>query len=739
MLTLINRIKNPIVKINLKEGDDALQNLNIYTIQSQISLPKNITNQTLILDYLLPSPLRLIDSSFKLNNAFPVKKTITGDSTIYIHLEYLPPFPKDLFQEFRIMPDCNYLRNSTNINASNSTFITSCPTNQFKSAQLVGKLCLDMFLSCPGMEKECGPCPIARHDLELICDTLSTRIDSIYAYLDGKVSVSRVNYGKSDPDNDRLEDPGTLDLNLVKRKNFITGDTIAMDYRTIVIADDDRFKYDSVLFMVSGLTIDTPPTNVFTKIEITDQSTSKKYFCNYPIWDKYGESNPIPNCVYFVLLKTTLGNGLIVPMNPELLNYYGAKLPVGFKFEKGDSINATIYAKLTNHTGQKIVGLGLKFRAFLMDREHLLPDPFSCMAINDSITMATQGIRISPLRDTSFICRSAFELYTYTIQGTKELRNFFPFEFRSIYSLDSVKIYIQNPYLVLDSIIIDYVYESVLGNRLIASVNYPVRKNFPSWSIDPELLKLHRYDESYTIHVTPYAHLTDCPQFKNSKNTVTSQFYINENNNSLFYNVVSENTIIDSIFDSRVNTVQLYNGNNRFKFPNNTIHNSSGKINWTFLVSDLDVPGGFEFNIQSKNKSISNVTISSDSILKITKLDSNLIEVTNFSIKQNYQLSFSALHSYCEEDTLLVISRWICPGDSVTLRDECNLDTFILIIKQRDPELQLKVTQLSIESILCDTLPEITLEIFNADKGDAFDVYMDVFIPHGTDTIPFST
>jgi hypothetical protein len=423
-------------------------------------------------------------------------------------------------------------------------------------------------------------------------------------------------------------------------------------------------------------------------------------------------------------------------VTPEQLNQYGANIPPDFKFENGDSINIKIICRIGSYYTTGILLIRMTYRAFFIDRSHIIPDPFSCMASKDSISLATQGISFNQNQDTLFICKSAFELFKGVIKGTKPLENYFTNEFRDHYSLDSIKI--QAPAaLIIDSILLEYRYEHDTSSVLIKSQYYPAQWINNRWQIDPSLLKLNHFDESYSLRITPYAHLKDCNRFNDSVRIVIVSYYINGNEGTVFYDINSPNKIVNNQLYSRAHQVWLFNGNDHLSIPSKIIYNASGNIDWTFLVSNLKVPGAFEFEIQSKKSNIENIRIQSSADVQILKRDSSHFRISNLSPKKNYQIAINGEHSYCETDTILIFSKWICENDSSILDDHCNVDTFQVIVKTYKPQLELGLKQEAKESVLCDTLPEINIEIFNADDGGACNVYLDVFIPQGT-TIIFS-
>lgn len=726
---------------NIKDAAGLIEDKNTYVVQNYILLPVKRTNQYLILQYKLPCPLRLIDSDFILDGKKPIYKSVEEvDSSINIFLVYDPPTKDSLYQEYSFYVDCNYLCIDL-ARARSTLFISSCPNQQLLLTRLVGAICIKAKLSCPEREYDCGPCSANATKYVLRCSELPANRDSIFSYLEGDAFAYRKNYGGPDPDNNRFLDPGTLDTNQTQHKTFITGDTLVNDFRTAVVINDDRFYFDSVMFMVTPnpLMFLNP---IYSIIEIKDSSSGNIYSCVYPVWEPYQVNDQLPNCDSTVIARFDYGDGFIVPFNPELLNKYGAQLPPGFKFEKGDSINAKVIGRILNIIGDKVLNINLTYRAFFIDRNNIRPDPFSCMAVEDTIKQATLRVHFNQNKNVVYICKTGFDLFNATINGSKELDNLFTREFRDMFSLDTVRIFIQNPDIIVDGVRLDFFMKTPTGNQLIAKRDYPVRKNSSNtyWEIDPLLLKENRFDEAYTIQVTPYAHLLDCAKFKTSSSTVISSFHINGNNGCLMIGDNTANFAVEKLLYSKAFTVQLFNGNDSFNIPDRVITPTLNGVTWPFFITKLLLDGSFELRILSKNNSLYNMKLVSDSATQINKLDSNFFEIKKLDQFKHYLFNFSADFKSCETDTVMVLSRWICDIDSSTIRDECNIDTFILVILGDKPELELYVdtTGQFKEVALCDTLPEINLEIYNADKGRAFEVYCDVFIPPGTEIIPGS-
>lgn len=729
---IINPSKNFTVDFTIKDAFGEVTENKNYLIQSKFKFPKNISDQFLILNFALPCPIRLADTSFLLNGKAPIHKQILDDSSLILQLTYAPPFAMDLVHEFPIFLDCNYLCKTQNQSFFNTLFLSSCPNQQQLITSLAAKICIFAQLSCPDREYDCGPCTTNVYNFEVECKKIPAHKDSVFAYLEGTIKTHRKNYGFADSNNDRFIETAPLDFTKVATKKFITGDTILHEYFTKVVKDKFQFNYDSIIFLVSSnLSYDT----VYTELEIFDNSTQLKYKCNYPLFTNYQQPGGIPNCEYTIAARTGYGRGIMVPITPELLNQFGAGLPADFKFDHGDSIHAIIVGRIANFVGERIVQLPINYRAFFIDRAHLTVDPFSCMHEIDTIIQASLGISFDQTSNDLLICNNYLELARATIKGTKELNNFFPFEFRPFYGLDSFRIQINNNNIVVDSFRLEFFYSDSSGNQLLFDKLLKARKRGAFWEIPPDTLAAYRFDESFTVRITPFAHLTDCKTFTNGSSTLFSSYYINGIQQTKFYEINMISKFYERFLYSRANTIAIYNGNDHFSFSSKILFGSSSKISANVLISNLKIPGGFNFEIISNSNSIKNIRFQINPNGQIIKIDSTHFILNGLKPLQNYQLNIQADFLACEKDSILLISRWFCEGQDTLLQDPCNVDTFVFIILPDLPQLELDLNQLQKEVLLCDTLPEIQLELYNADKGAAFDILLNCSIPPGIDLV----
>lgn len=104
--------------------------------------------------------------------------------------------------------------------------------------------------------------------------------------------------------------------------------------------------------------------------------------------------------------------------------------------------------------------------------------------------------------------------------------------------------------------------------------------------------------------------------------------------------------------------------------------------------------------------------------------------VKGFQPNTFYRIYFQIDFNACEIDTLDIISTWICEGEEQS-SGACTTDSFSVIIKPENPELEMDLMQMERNLDLCDTLPQMNLEIYNADRGAATDVYLIVKLPEG--------
>ncbi|HEX5625888.1 MAG TPA: hypothetical protein VFX48_07720, partial [Saprospiraceae bacterium] len=467
---IINPMKAIQAQIGMTTTNGAIEDQQTYTIENILNFNQPVSNQVLILEYDLPCPLRLTDTTFLLNGKAPSFRQITGDSSKHVYLEYAPPFPANLTHRFPVFVDCTYLCDQNGNETYETHFLSSCPDSFHLPVSLPVKICMGAQLSCPNREFDCGPCRGGEFLFEVKCSSIQTRKDTVHSYWFGSAETYRHNYGFSDPDDNRLSDSGPLDTSTAQIRRFITGDTVVHDFKLTLVSDLQDIEADSIVLIVnSDLSYDT----LITEIEILDRSQNIRYSCLYLVSTKHSEPKPIPNCIAPVVTRSGFGPGIRIEFTPEMLNRFGAGIPPGFRFEPGDQIKARMLARISSYVGGRIYKGVVTHRAFFINRKQVRLDPYSCLAEKDSIELASYGIQFDQSFNEILICHTTFDLFKCTFKGTRELANFFNREIRPMGQLDSLRILIDNDQLVIDSFQFRFYFDSSSNRKAIDSFWFP--------------------------------------------------------------------------------------------------------------------------------------------------------------------------------------------------------------------------------------------------------------------------
>lgn len=716
------------IKPELQTQDEQLINKKEYLVNCQIDLPKLSSDQNLYLSIEVPCPLRLKDSLFLLNGRLPDVITISGDTSYRIELVYFPNLGKTMNLQFTIIPDSNFLCRLNTTNKSRLQFISTCPNKQRIDYIYIANICFGAQLSCPGRLFDCGPCARKNIDVKFEYQRDEFVKDSIYAYLAGQVDVYRKNIGLKDDDNDRQVEKGTPNKDNIKIKNFITSDTIVFDFNLGVVKEDSRFNYDSISLIIGDvLEFDT----LFSEVGILDISTGTKYWSSYPVVKKYSTPIAIPNCDHTIVDRNGGIGGYNIPMSVDSLNKYGANLPSNFSFDSGDSISVMIIGKIASVARDRIYALVIPYYAVIEDRQHIRQEPFSCISAMDTIYLATLGVDYQQTNEEIFLCGETEPMFVSRIEGTKELDNLFCNEFRELYRLKEINLQIDNDYIVIDSVRIDYFYRDSLNEQfLFSSRHLPIKRGI-RWEFDTAEFKQFAFDESFIAVIYGFGRITDCDKYRSQSKTLISLFSVCSVNDVGYYNPPRFLEIKSENLFSRANEINIYNGFKELNISNKTLFTRSGRVSWSALISDLEQEGGFDFWIWSPSASISDLHISSDPATTIISIDPFTKRIISLKQFTNYAVQFDARFRSCREDTIYLISKWYCDHDSNQIFSACNQDTTAFFLIPEMAELELDLAQESYEVDLCDTLPEIILEFYNADKGSAFHPEIQSILPEG--------
>ncbi|MBK8241910.1 MAG: gliding motility-associated C-terminal domain-containing protein [Saprospiraceae bacterium] len=702
-----------------------------YTFISSMNIPKGLTNEKLIVEFQLPCPLQLQDSLFLIEGKSPIEINIihpTPGSSTAIKLIYQTPFnSQDLKLSFDIKADCSLPCIDSINNLQKIKFVSTCNPKLNKAKNILAEICSAVQLTCPDDLGNCGKSNLSKYGISFECDTVNTINDTVSGYLNFTSAAYRFNYGKKDNDNDRFRETGNVDSTLIFKNHVITGDTVANELFSKIVVDQKGASFDSLLFYVSTeVTMDRK----HALIDLYDASEQKWFHFETDSIDVLDSKSKLPGCDQPVVTDLAIGSGYYVSLTPEMLHQLNKDLPAHFRFEENDSLHIIILGRIISFVGDRIAPINMIHHVLLMNRERVKENPFYCNVITHKLRLTTMNLQFDAVSNDAVLCGNLGVLPAISFKGSKWLNNFFPYEFRSFYKLDSALISI-SPGLRIDSAEINIFYFDSTAKRQVGTFIVPTYFD-NRWKLDLNVLKQIRFDENYELQMLCYVSTDDCELIKDKKNLSANVIiYVSTDFDAQFALVPIFTQLYGSHIYTKSFTINSYNGNAYLDFVNKSLVTSDKNIEWKANLIKLQETGYFKIKIKSIKGEIYQFGLKTIPTVSVQKLDSSTFLVGPVPINTNLEFVFSAINSTCKMDTIVLESSWYCGAIVDTSMKSCTVNQFIIPVQSERAELEFDIMQNSKESVLCDTLPAIELYLYNADKGTAYNVYVDLFIPDG--------
>ena len=120
-------------------------------------------------------------------------------------------------------------------------------------------------------------------------------------------------------------------------------------------------------------------------------------------------------------------------------------------------------------------------------------------------------------------------------------------------------------------------------------------------------------------------------------------------------------------------------------------------------------------------------------------LANGLFQLGNLGGFGEKQLRISGKNRSCGIDTLLLVFGWDCGPVASPNQDACGRDTFRILLRPQNPELELTIREEPANIPLCEPSGEFEIELYNAKIGSAFDLLGQVKLPQGVRIAPGSS
>ncbi len=709
----------------------------IIDFKHSISISKELRNANLIVSYYIPCIFTLHDSSFFLLNKKPesINRQINTDGSQLISIIYTAPLPALSEQILKLSATCNApCLKLKDIEASRLK-LSSCKFKELDEIKLLSQLCANVQLTCVDTACICGPRSISKMNIELECIDKAI-VDTVPAYLDFISSLYRSNLGSEDNNDDRLKQNQTMDTNLVDQKSFLSGDTMIHEFKSMVVTDNPSLHYDSISFYVRNI-VELLTLN--SELTIWDKSQNKYYKSSFPSRN-FKDSTKLLTCGATISQGSGIGQGLYVPLTPEIARANGMDLPLDFSFEHGDSVYCKIITRFVNSTADNIFRTTISHYAFLFDRKYNNKARFSCGINNYKTQFLTNIVSLTQSETKVIQCGENLDFPIFTFKENPLLNNFFTNEFRHILHIDSCILspFGNYPGMEVLSADLNYYYydSSISSTRLVLSRTVPFN-NKGYFHLSNSFFDTLSFDENYILDIRINARVTDCKLFSNGPNKKFNfNIYFHTPSDNPFHIGQDYRTFYNKSDISKFIELETYSGSSKLDFVEKNIISAAKEIEWRANLFNNSYSGSYLFNIQSKKGLIKNINISPDTSYQVKKINDSIFHL--FYIKKTAlnTLRFTAENNACDGDSICITASWYCSDTFAINQKSCDITSYVIEVKDKNPLMELNVIQNSRSVNLCDTIPEYMIELYNANEGTAYNVFLDINIPQGIKLIP---
>lgn len=582
------------------------------------------------------------------------------------------------------------------------------------------------------------------------------------AFLFSNHEFQRCNYDFPDNDDDRLPDPsGNLDFDKVRTDRAIPGDTVTnvfnsritipgggsipnldIDLMTVQFEAHTMdhglnggqaldFERNGSLFASGGI------THVSANIRIFDASTGTSFEC------EIGNPMLVVDSIYqeFHVVNTEP----IIPIDELLYNQFKYNtslsnipcLPAGFEYQDGDSIIFTtkhrmVYNPLPQNLGSYIPPV-VNMRAAVV--------PIFCNIFNPFISALPQvhtkwqysGYRYQILGGVFH----ALPCEPFTDPGGMELAfvlgqdNFFPFEYRPLATLEKWRIQFPPNIDLLDSKLAYLRYQEGANILLAEDLNFTLNNGFHEFEVDQ--WHMPTLDEGWQMRFF-HEFETECIYTSFDSTVFNVEMLLNtslpEPSNMNLTRAYDNFISASPVLNAAVNVANYSSFDNQAIWDLVILNPSNGitepAINvWLRPVSQ----SGLLTDFQLVNTNTGAVIPQTNGIFQLGTLDLNQLV--------NYQLT--ATNISCETEVLQVYYGWNCTPYTSIAQNTCSNKSIIFTATSPNGELEMDIESPAGPFELCDVIDYHTVEVYNAQLGNVFDVVLEATLPLGLQLVPNSS
>ena len=581
------------------------------------------------------------------------------------------------------------------------------------------------------------------------------------AFLESNHEFLRCNYDLPDNDDDRLADAsGELDFDKVKTDRAIPGDTVTnifnaridivngpapgLDIEMMTVQFEAHtgdnglnggqaldFERNGSLFSSGGI------THVSATVRIFDSSEGTSIECEIGVPDLVVDS------IYqeFHVVNTEP----VIPIDELLYNQFKYNtslsnipcLPTDFEYGDGDSIifitkHRMVYNPLPQNLGSYLPPV-VNMRAAIV--------PIFCNIFNPFISALPQvhtkwqysGYRyhVTPGVFHALPCDP------FTDPGNIELAfvlgkdNFFPFEYRPLATLENWSIRFPTDITMLDSKLAYLRYQNGANILLAEDLNFTINNDFFDFDVDQ--WHIPTLDEGWQMRFF-HEFETECTRISFDSTFFKVEMELNDGlpEPADLSIIQTERNFVSASpsMNAAVNVANYSSFDNQAIWdlvilnPNNGI--TEPAINAWLQPITLS---GLMSNFQLINSTTGTIIPQTNGIFQLGTIQLNQLV--------NYQLT--ATNNSCETEVIQIHYGWNCTPYTSTGQTPCSDKVIIFTASSPNGELEMDVESPTGPFELCDVIDYHTVEIYNAQLGNVFDVVMEATLPLGLQLVPNSS
>ena len=401
----------------------------------------------------------------------------------------------------------------------------------------------------------------------------------------------------------------------------------------------------------------------------------------------------------------------------------GCNFPEGFRLAENDSVFFESDFHFAYNPGIRVVNLRNKIRARTGSVTCGRYEKFFQLS-GYEVLRGISNFEFDP-------CESFDETVGSIFRIALGIPNFFPYEFRPLMRVNEWNLEFMGRFDLRRSEIVNM---GLVGSgSTFSNVPIPIRQDGDLFIQDLSSFQDPPFDEGFFFNL--FHEFEPNPEICAIQDNTALQLF-------------TENEIFTGITDVQpIDTTRSSLGftpivpDLRLTSPQPNTFSTDQTTNWEFSIENRnDQNGGRNMWLQLSSPSgrLSNFVLQDGNGQPLTPVN-GLYQLGDIDPNEDFDFQVFTDVGSCGLDSIQITFGWNCEPLASINAFTCLRDTNHLFVTAPLPELEMEITSPSNPVELCDTIPYHTIEIFNADLGTAFNLFLEVLMPLGMEIIPGSS